>query len=57
MKVEISVSGVAQVFKEMQEQPGKILEMVRADMPKEVGGCMFRSKTAGVPEQSPHDAC
>ena len=57
MKVEISVSGVAQVFKEMQEQPGKILEMVRADIPKEVGGCMFRSKTAGVPEQSPHDAC
>ena len=38
MKVEISVSEVVQVFKEIQEQPGKILEMVRADMPKAAGG-------------------
>ena len=38
MKVEISVSEVVEVFKEIQEQPGKILEMVRADMPKAVGG-------------------
>jgi len=38
VKVEISVSEVAQVFKEMREQPGRILEMVRADMPKVVGG-------------------
>ena len=37
MKVEISVSEIVEVFKEIQEQPGKILEMVRADMPKVVG--------------------
>ena len=38
MKVEISVSEVVRVFKEIQEQPEKILEMVRADMPQVVGG-------------------
>ena len=38
MKVEVSVSEVVQVFKEIQEQPGKILEMIRADIPKAVGG-------------------
>ena len=38
MKVEISVSEVVQVFKGIQEQPEKILEMVRADMPQAVGG-------------------
>ena len=38
MKVEISVSEVAQVFKEIQEQPEKVLEMLRADMPQAVGG-------------------
>ncbi len=38
MKVEISVPEVIQVFKEIQEQPGKILEMVRTDMPKAIGG-------------------
>ena len=37
MKVEISVSEMVEVFKEIQEHPGKILEMVRADMPKAVG--------------------
>ena len=37
MKVEISVAEVVQVFKEIQEQPEKILEMVRADMPQVVG--------------------
>lgn len=37
MKVEISVSEVVQVFKELQEQPEKILEMVRVEMPKAVG--------------------
>ena len=37
MKVEISVSEVVQIFKEIQEQPEKILEMVRADMPQVVG--------------------
>ena len=38
MKVEISVSEVVEVFKELREQPEKILEMVRADMPQAVGG-------------------
>ncbi len=38
VKVEISVSEIVEVFKEIQAQPGKILEMVRADMPKVVGG-------------------
>ena len=38
MKVEISVSEMVQVFKEIQEQPEKILEMVKADMPQAVGG-------------------
>ncbi len=37
MKVEISVPEVVQVFKELQEQPDKILEMVRVNMPKAVG--------------------
>jgi putative transposase len=37
VKVEISVPEVMQVFKELQEQPGKVLEMVRVNMPKAVG--------------------
>ncbi len=37
MKVEISVTEVVQVFKELQEQPEKILEMVNTNMPKAVG--------------------
>lgn len=37
MKVEVSVAEVVQVFKELQEQPGKILEMVRTEMPQAVG--------------------
>ena len=37
MKVGISVSEIVEVFKEIQEQPGKILEMVRTTMPKVVG--------------------
>ena len=37
MKVEMSVPEVVDVFKELQEQPGKILEMVRVEMPKAVG--------------------
>jgi len=38
VKVEISVAEVVQVFKEIQEQPEKILEMIKADMPQAVGG-------------------
>lgn len=37
MKVEISVPEVVQAFKEIQEQPEKILEMVKVDMPRAVG--------------------
>ncbi len=37
IKVEISVPEVVQVFKEIQEQPGKILEMIRVDMRGVVG--------------------
>jgi len=37
VKVEISVPEVIQVFKELQDQPGKILELVRVEMPKAVG--------------------
>ena len=38
MKVEISVAEMVQIYKEIQEQPEKILEMVKADMPQAVGG-------------------
>jgi putative transposase len=38
VKVEISVSEMVQVFKEIQEQPEKVLEMIKADMPQAVGG-------------------
>ena len=40
MKLEVSVSEVIEVFKEIQaikEQPGKILEMVKTDVPKVIG--------------------
>jgi len=42
VKLEISVSEVVQVIKEVQQQPGKILEMVKADMPKAVGGYLSK---------------
>jgi len=38
VKIEISVAEVVQVFKEIQEQPEMVLEMVKADMPQVVGG-------------------
>jgi len=37
MKVEISVAEVTEVFKEIQSQPEKILEMIKVDMPRAVG--------------------
>jgi len=37
IKVEISVPEIVQVFKEIQEQPGKIMEMIRVDMQGVVG--------------------
>jgi len=42
MKVEINVPEMAQVFKEIQEQPEKILEMVRADMPLDSHGLNYQ---------------
>jgi len=36
MKVEISVAEVVEVFKELQNQPEKILETVKADVPQAV---------------------
>jgi len=50
VKVEIGVSEIVEVFKEIQGQPGKILEMVRADMPKVVGG-IFEWHHAGRTDQ------
>jgi len=38
VKIEISVSEVVQVFKEIQEQPEMVLETVKADMPQVMGG-------------------
>lgn len=37
MKLEVSVAEVIEVFKEIQEQPGKILEMVKTEVPKVIG--------------------
>ncbi len=37
MKLEISVSEAVQVFKEIQEQPDKILGMIKTKLPKAVG--------------------
>ena len=42
MKVEISVSEVIQVFKELEAEPGKILEIVRTEMPEAVGDYLSR---------------
>jgi putative transposase len=38
VKLEISVTEVAQVFKAIQDQPGKILGMIKTNIPKAVGG-------------------
>jgi putative transposase len=38
VKLEISVSEAVQVFKAIQDQPGKILGMIKTDIPKAVGG-------------------
>jgi len=42
LKVEISVSEVIQVFKELEAEPGKILEIVRTEMPEAVGDYLSR---------------
>jgi len=42
VKVEISVQEVIQVFKELEAEPGKILEIVRTEMPEAVGDYLSR---------------
>ncbi len=37
MKLEVSVAEVVQIIKEVQQQPGKVLEMVKTDMPQIIG--------------------
>ena len=37
MKVEISVPEVVEIFKEIQEQPEKIFEMIRVEIRDNVG--------------------
>ena len=37
MKVEISVPEVVSLFKEIQQQPEKLYEMIRVDIRKNVG--------------------
>jgi putative transposase len=37
MKLEVSVAEVIEVFKGIQEQPGKILDMVKTEVPKVIG--------------------
>ena len=37
MKVEISVPELASIFKEIQEQPEQIYDMIRADIRETVG--------------------
>ncbi|MBU4426861.1 MAG: transposase, partial [Proteobacteria bacterium] len=38
MKVEISVPEVVSIFKEIQEQPERIFEMIRVEIRENVGG-------------------
>jgi len=37
MKVEISVPEVVNIFKEIQQQPEKLFEMIRVDVRQSVG--------------------
>jgi thymidylate synthase ThyX len=37
VKLEVSVAEVIEIFKEIREQPGKILEMVKTEVPKVIG--------------------
>ena len=42
MKVEISVPEVANLFKEIQEQPNRLFEMIRVDVRESVGHYMSK---------------
>lgn len=37
MKLEVTVSEIADIFKEIQEQPGRLFEMIRLDIREVVG--------------------
>ena len=37
MKIEISVPEVVEIFKEIQEQPERLFEMIRVDIRENVG--------------------
>ena len=38
MKLDLSVAEVVQIIEEVQQPPGKVLEMIKTDIPKAVGG-------------------
>jgi len=37
MKLEVTISEIADIFKEIQEQQGKLFEMIRLDIREVVG--------------------
>jgi len=37
MKLEVTVSEIADIFKEIQERPGQLFEMIRLDIKEAVG--------------------
>ena len=37
MKLEVTVSEIADIFKEIQERPGQLFEMIRLDIREVVG--------------------
>lgn len=37
MKLEVTVSEIADIFKEIQERPGQLFEMIRLDIKETVG--------------------
>ena len=48
MKVEISVPEVVSIFKEIQEQPENIFDMIRVEIRENVGEYLSRLMDAGL---------
>ena len=48
MKVEISVPEVVSIFKEIQEQPERLFEMIRVDVRQKVGSISERYDGRGA---------
>jgi putative transposase len=46
MKLEVTVSEIADIFKEIQEQPGKLFEMIRLDIREVVGNYLTEMMNA-----------